>query len=243
MKIAIFSDVHSNLPALEAVLRDIDGQKVDARVCLGDTVGYNASPGECLERVRTVSDTVIQGNHDLYSATDEDLSDFNPVARSGVEYSRKNLSPAQKDWLRALPLVKAEGDHVYVHASLYSPEDWIYVSSPLEAILHFREQKTPVAFCGHTHRPVVWYLDNEQPLDTLRPRARMKLDQPGRYLVNVGSVGQVRDGDPRACYVIYEPEKRVLNYRRVEYNIATAQREILAAGLPPFLAMRLQAGM
>src|SRR5439155_11769937 len=114
-------------------------------------------------------------------------------------------------------------------ASLFSPEDWIYVSSPLEAMLHFREQTTPVAFCGHTHRPVVWFLDEKGSLDGLRPRDRMKLDKPGKYLVNVGSVGQVRDGDPRACYVIYEPEKRALRYRRIEYPIQAAQKKILAA--------------
>jgi diadenosine tetraphosphatase ApaH/serine/threonine PP2A family protein phosphatase len=242
MKIAIFSDVHSNLPALDAVLKDIDEQEVNLRVCLGDTVGYNADPADCLERVRAVSDAVIQGNHDLYSATSEGLADFNPVARAGVEFSRKNLTDAQKKWLHALPLVKNANDHTYVHASLFSPEDWIYVSSPLEAMLHFREQKTPVAFCGHTHRPVVWHSD-DGPIEAFRPRERMKLDKPGKYLVNVGSVGQVRDGDPRACYVIYEPEKRALRYRRIEYDIHAAQKIILAAGLPPFLAMRLQAGM
>lgn len=242
MKIAIFSDVHSNLPALEAVLKDIDAQQVDQRVCLGDTVGYNADPAACLDRVRKVADVVVQGNHDLYSANKEALEDFNPVARAGVEYSRKHLVEEQKKWLRTLPLVKNAGAYTYVHASLFEPKDWIYVSSPLEAMLHFREQTTPVAFCGHTHRPVVWHSD-DGPIEATRPRDRMKLDKPGKYLVNVGSVGQVRDGDPRACYVIFEPEKHTLRFRRIEYDIAAAQQKIIAAGLPHFLALRLQAGM
>jgi predicted phosphodiesterase len=243
MNIAIFSDVHSNLPALEAVLKDMEAQGVDSKVCLGDVVGYNAEPAACLKKVREVCDCVIQGNHDQASATDMDLMDFNPLARAGIEYSRDHLSEPDRRYLRELPLVRVADGWTCVHASLYEPAEWVYVTSPLEAALHFHEQTTPIAFCGHTHRPMIWFVDDAGEIGIAKSREIIRLNKPRKYLVNVGSVGQVRDGDPRACYAIFDPETKAVRFRRVDYSVEDAQKKILAAALPPFLALRLQVGI
>ena len=146
MKIAIFSDVHSNLPALKAVLTDIKKQRASMQFCLGDIVGYNAEPAECVQRVRETCDYVIQGNHDEACALDLDIADFSSIAQAGIKYSRAHLSAEHKQYLRDLPLLKTTDRWTYVHASLADPSEWYYVDSPREALLHFREQRTPVAF-------------------------------------------------------------------------------------------------
>lgn len=243
MKIAIFSDVHSNLPALEAVLTDIKRQCASMLVCLGDIVGYNAEPAACVERVRETCDCVIQGNHDEACAVDLDISDFSSIAEAGVKYSRAHLPAEHKQYLRDLRLFKTTERWTYVHASLAEPSEWYYVNSPREALLHFCEQRTPVAFCGHTHRPLVWFRDRSGKLGIERPRALVALYRPAKYLVNVGSVGQSRDRDPRACYTIFDTDNNAIHFRRISYNVRATQKKILAAGLPEVLALRLELGL
>jgi diadenosine tetraphosphatase ApaH/serine/threonine PP2A family protein phosphatase len=243
MKIAIFSDVHSNLPALEAVLTDIKRQRASIQVYLGDIVGYNAEPARCVERVRETCDDVIQGNHDEACAVDLDIADFSSIAQAGIKYSRAHLSAEHKQYLRDLPLLKTTDRWTYVHASLAEPGEWHYVDSPREALLHFREQRTPVAFCGHTHRPLVWLRDKSGELAIEKPRAIVTLDRPAKYLVNVGSVGQNRDHDPRACYTIFDTDNNVIQFRRISYDVRATQKKILAAGLPKLLAWRLELGL
>jgi diadenosine tetraphosphatase ApaH/serine/threonine PP2A family protein phosphatase len=243
MKIAIFSDVHSNLPALEAVLTDIKRQGVSMQVCLGDIVGYNAEPAVCVERVRRACDYVIQGNHDKASAVDLDIADFSSIAQAGIKYSRAHLSAQHKQYLRDLPLLKTTDRWTYVHASLAEPSEWYYIDSPREALLHFRAQQTPVAFCGHTHRPLVWLRDKSGEVAAERPRPVVALNRPAKYLINVGSVGQNRDRDPRACYTIFDTDKNSIEFRRISYDVRATQKKILAAGLPKVLAWRLELGL
>ncbi len=146
-------------------------------------------------------------------------------------------------YLRDLPLLKTTDRWTYVHASLAEPSEWYYVDSPREALLHFREQRTPVAFCGHTHRPLVWLRDKSGELAMEQPRAVVALNRPAKYLVNVGSVGQNRDRDPRACYTIFDTDNNAIQFRRISYDVRVTQKKILAAGLPKVLAWRLGLGL
>ena len=242
MRIAIYSDVHSNLEALKAVVEDIESQRIDLRICLGDTVGYNANPVECLALVKENADIVIKGNHDAACAGEEDLAFFSPLALAGIVYSRQKLSPADVSYLKKLPLRKDRDEATYVHASLFDPDEWDYVLTTDDALLHFSDQTSKLCFCGHTHAPVIWMKPPGSPVKMIRSGTGRDLDDESRYLVNVGSVGQNRDGDPRACYVVFDTDARKLTYRRVTYPVEKAQQAVRDAGLPEILAVRLQLG-
>jgi predicted phosphodiesterase len=240
-RIAIFSDIHSNLEALHAVMEDMREQKINSFICLGDVVGYNANPSECLQAVRALNCPVIRGNHDNEASSDNDLVGYRDLARISMGYSRLHLSAEEKQYLGSLPLMAEEGHFSIVHASLFKPEEFLYVDSPLEAAYHFMAQGTQLCFCGHTHVPQVYTKSGR--IVVLEGAYDFQLERGIQYLVNVGSVGQPRDRDWRACYVIYDPDERTVRFRRVQYDIGTAQRKIEEAGLPQALADRLLAGV
>lgn len=242
MRVALFSDIHSNLLALQAVLKDLRPRQVDHLICLGDIVGYNARPVECLKTVRETGADVVMGNHDLYAVTDADLKWFNPVARAGLEYSRKQLSPAQKKWLMNLPLRRDYKGFTAVHASLSHPEQWEYVTTLESAEAHFAFQEEPVCFIGHTHQVRVHRYDGKRAR-SIRVPARLNLKKELKYLINVGSVGQPRDQEPKASYVVYDMSECRIEFYRVRYQVLRAADEILNAGLPQFLAFRLLKGV
>lgn len=239
---AIFSDVHSNLEALQAVLADMEAQGARRRFCLGDTVGYSANPAQCLELVRSLGCPVIKGNHDAAAANDKELPEMNVSAQAGIEYSRRKLTPAQRTWLEQLPMVHTEGGCEFVHGSLDAPSDWWYVIEPEDAWMHFESQTLPISFCGHSHDPMFWHLDSEERMIMSHGEGRIQLPTGGKTLINVGSVGQPRDGDPNACYVIFNPKARWVEFRRVPYEVAKTRRKILRAKLPKFSAQRLSVG-
>jgi predicted phosphodiesterase len=241
MRLALISDVHSNWEALEAVERDIRRQRADEVICLGDIVGYGADPGLCLDFIREQKWTCLMGNHDEAACDTADLQGYSELAKAGIQYTREALSEEQKRWLGSRPRVmKAHGAEM-VHSSLCEPEQWYYVTDELAAELSFQEQQLRVCFYGHTHVSCVWErMEDSITLET-RPRVR-NLNRALKYLVNVGSVGQPRDRNPRACYVLWEPEAERVVFRRVVYDIETAQRKIRAAGLPMALASRLALG-
>lgn len=236
--LAIFSDVHSNLEALQAALADMEG--IPRRFCLGDTVGYAADPALCVEEIRALDCPVLMGNHDEAVATNMPLEGMNTPAQAGIEFSRRELTPAQRSWLAALPLSLEEDGHQFIHGSLFDP--WEYVIDPEDAWLHFSEQTAPVCFCGHTHRPMLWHLDDAGHLTCLKGVGTIRLPREGKTLVNVGSVGQPRDYNPDACYVIYDPRRHEVEFRRVPYDIGLARRKIAEARLPKFTAQRLLEG-
>lgn len=241
MRIAIFSDIHSNLEALEAVLEDMDKQRVDAKICLGDIVGYSANPAECLDRVATLAIPTLLGNHDQVCTSNDPLEGYNDLAKEGIAFSRKHLGKRHVEFLRGLPMTHEFDGVSYVHSSLHQPESWVYVLSYHEAALHFSAQRTGVAFCGHTHQPVIF--EENRPMRAYLCVRKVKLQADRHYLINVGSVGQPRDGDSRACYGIYDGVSRRFEFRRVRYDIEAAQKKILDAGLSPILAARLKAAM
>ncbi len=238
---AILGDIHSNIEALNTVLDDCRSQGVTDFLCTGDVIGYNASPRECIEIIRSLGCPVVKGNHDHYvSNLGVNLNDFQPHAAHVIEWTREQLSQDDMDWLSNLPYsVIAMGLNI-VHATNDFPENFGYVFDNLQAEANFIKQKTPLCFHGHTHCPMI-YEKSMNGVWRIDPQD-IKLPLGKKYFINVGSVGQPRDGDPRATYVIYEPATRTVRFRRLEYDVAGAQARIRSAGLPERLAERLQYG-
>lgn len=239
MRIALFGDIHANLEALEAVLADASQQDVTDYVCTGDIVGYNADPSACLEIVRDMNCPTVKGNHDEDAAGSHSLDSMNPVAAAALEWTREQITDEQRQWLTRLRMVRQVSQFTVVHSTLDQPAKWNYVTNRFDAMANFSYQFTQICFHGHTHVPRI-YAKSDRVQEIV---ADSVVIEPGlKYFVNIGSVGQPRDGDWRACYAIYDLESRMIVFRRVEYDIATTQEKILAAGLPPMLAERIQEG-
>ena len=240
MRIAIFGDIHANLEGLNAVLEDARSLECSHFVCIGDIVGYNANPKECLEIVRDLDCPVVKGNHDEFcSRKDVDLDRLNPLARSTMSWTRDQLDDDDKEWLDELKLVRQVRDFTIVHSTLDSPGAWAYVSNKFDAMASFNYQYTPVCFFGHTHVPK--FFIKTLSVESLRSDHCM-IDAGKKYFINVGSVGQPRDGDWRAAYAMYDLNAKRVSIRRIEYDIATTQKKIIEAGLPKSLADRLALG-
>jgi predicted phosphodiesterase len=245
MRYLVISDIHSNLEALEAVLRA--AQKHDAVLVLGDLVGYGADPNAVVERVRALAPAaIVRGNHDKVAAGLDTAEDFNPMARSAAQWTRDALSPATLEYLRALP----EGPHVVnqtVEICHGSPLDEdLYVVADLDAARSIAVSKVPVCLFGHTHVALSARMDGQRRLEIEAPQGHpefeTRIEPDCKYLINPGSVGQPRDGDARAAYAIADTDKKLVTLYRVAYPIEAAQKKILEAGLPPMLAYRLGMG-
>ncbi|MDR5708590.1 MAG: metallophosphoesterase family protein [Armatimonadota bacterium] len=242
MRYAILSDIHANLDALETVLQDLRGQRVDRVVCLGDFVGYGPEPNECVEHLRPMLHLALVGNHDLAAIGRLNPERFNIFARMAIEWTRQRLAPSVRAYLASLP-PRAEGDGVlFVHGSPRDPVEE-YVLDPVTADENFRSEPFDICFFGHSHLPV-WFLHNgvRTAMRHLPPNAPVHLEEGMRHLVNVGSVGQPRDGDPRAAYLIYDAEARTMELRRIVYPIEVVQQKMRAAELPRPLWARLAEG-
>lgn len=239
MKYAIIADIHANLEALQVVLDDAQKQKCTHYACLGDVVGYNANPKECLDIVRGMNMPCVKGNHDEYCSADTHAEGFNPHAAEAVTWTREQLSEEDRKWLRELKYIRLVASFSIVHATLDGPQRWGYVFNKLDAAASFTYQNTAVCFHGHTHVPVAFIRDS-----VIRGGSYTKFRvEPGRkYFVNVGSVGQSRDGVAKATYAIYDVDDSSIELRRLDYDIATTQAKIRAAGLPERLAERLAQG-
>jgi len=240
MRYALFGDIHANLEAFEAVLEDASQMGVTNYACLGDIVGYNADPAACLEIVREMKCPTVKGNHDEEASTNTPLDSMNSVAAAALEWTRQQLSDEQQMWLKRLRMVRQVADFTLVHSTLDQPENWDYVSNRFDAMANFSYQFTPICFHGHTHVPRVYIKTDNKAKEVAAEL--IEIEARSKYFINVGSVGQPRDGDSRACYVIYDPELRQMVFRRVNYDIAKAQAKIIAAGLPQMLAERLGEG-
>ena len=239
MRFAVFADIHANLEALEAVLADAQSNHCTHYVCLGDVVGYNANPHECVQRIRELDCPVVKGNHDEQASLAEDLSGFNPLAEEAINWTRDNLTEEDKLWLRELRFTRQVRDFTIVHATLDTPHKWGYVFNNLDAGASFNYQHNQICFYGHTHAPKAYVRDTSVQAV---PFERLRIEPQKKYFINVGSVGQPRDGDWRSAYCIYHPAQGYVELRRVEYDIYTAQDKIVDAGLPQRLADRLAQG-
>ncbi len=223
MLFALFSDIHGNMNALEAVLEDILCHKPDKVICLGDLVGYGAHPNEVVDAVREVSDVVLAGNHDHAAVGLQDITWFNQYAHRAAVWTGETLTDENTEYLKNLPYTHKEQSLFFCHASPRTPEGWPYVFTDLDAAYAMEVSPCPTAFIGHTHVP------NDH-----RTRS-------GR-LINVGSAGQPRDGNPKAAYTLFDNVTGARKLVRLDYEIKTAAKAILDAGLPGFLADRLMMG-
>src|SRR5271170_6730389 len=239
MRYAIIADIHANLEAFQVVLADIKTQKVQQIVCLGDVVGYNANPKECLDMVRAMNIPVVKGNHDEYCSSEDHLEGFNPHAAEAVVWTRNQLTIEDRRWLRDLKYSRMVDNFTIVHATLDAPQRWGYVFDKLAAAASFTYQNTPVCFFGHTHVPVAFIRDSQIRGGTY---SKFKVEPGRKYFLNVGAVGQPRDNNPKAAYVVYDMNEGSIELRRLAYDIPAAQKKIIDAGLPPRLAERLAVG-
>lgn len=239
MRYGIFGDIHGNFEALEAVLVDMQDQGVTHPLCLGDVVGYGADPVACLQWVQQLNCPIVKGNHDEEAAHDGPLDHFSERAAIAMQWTREQLSAEQRQFLKDLRYRRQMGDFILVHASLDSPGQWSYINNALEAAASFNYQLDPLCFIGHTHVPKVFVKNAEIDTETY---STLAIEPKRKYLINAGSVGQPRDGDWRAAYVIYDEEARTVELRRVPYDLAKAQAKIVAVGLPKSLADRLIEG-
>lgn len=240
-RIAVFSDIHGNLHALQAVLKAIDDLGIEEMICLGDVVGYGARPNECVGLLRERGIITLAGNHDHAAIDRTDITFFNDIAKQAVYWTREELTPENLEWLGKLPYVHEIAPKFYfVHASPRDPEAWNYVLTFGEARSCFEAFEHTVCFIGHSHQPAVVEKSGSElscPEGHLVP-----LRDGCRYLVNVGSVGQPRDRNPAACFVHVNLDANEIHYVRVDYEIEAAQEAIAEAKLPPELAERLAYG-
>jgi len=246
IRYAILSDVHGNLEALTAVLGDAAATGAHAVLCLGDLVGYGADPVACVERVGERATAVVAGNHEHGAVGLLTLEWFNPVAKAAALWTRGRLDDDHCRYLESLPLTTTVEEATLVHASPRHPEEWDYLVSAEDGFEVFGDFQTRLCFVGHSHRPDVWSLGSSGPEYTgylAAPRARVRLEDGRRYIINVGSVGQPRDRDPRAAYAIWDRDERTVSIRRVNYDHRRAAEKIIAVGLPRSLADRLAHGV
>ncbi len=244
MRYLILSDIHGNWEALAAVAAHARGA-YDAVACCGDLVGYCVDPNAAIDWVRANVGVVVRGNHDKACAALEDLEWFNPIARAAAEWTRRTLTPANLEYLRNLPKGPAVVESFQIlHGSPLDEDDYLISAFEAMQIRDYLEKQ--VSFFGHTHLQggfvCGWNGVRRIEGPWLGEVTAVDLDPDTWYLLNPGSVGQPRDGDPRAAYAIYNPGAHVVEYRRVEYDVAAAQRKIREAGLPEILALRLETG-
>jgi predicted phosphodiesterase len=243
MRVAVLSDIHANLAALEAVLAGLG--PVDAVWHLGDVVGYGADPNEVIERLAEVGAVGVRGNHDAATLGSVDLELFNPAARQALEWTREAITDRSLAWLAALPEHLVVEEFLLVHGSPREPI-WEYVTTSGAAragIEALSRHGASVGLHGHTHVPVAWsdadgIVEAYEPIDGWTHRYRVGAD-----LLNPGSVGQPRDGDPRASFCVIDTNESEATWRRVEYPIAATQARMAAVGMPSFLVRRLSVGV
>jgi predicted phosphodiesterase len=239
-RVGIFSDIHGNLPALEAVLEAMENEDCDYMVCCGDVVGYGAFPNECCEVLRERGIPTIVGNHDHAALGKTDISYFNEIAKHAIKWTRKELSEDNTQWLDELEYTLDYNNLYFVHASPESPHEWKYVLTMGEARLNFRHFEEKACFIGHSHQPFIIESHHNNLFCSTRPEIDIKEER--RYLINVGSVGQPRDRNYRACYTICDLEREKIEIKRVDYDLQRARDAIKSQNLPHQLAERLAAG-
>lgn len=246
MRYAVISDIHANLEALQATLDDIEDQDVQKIVCLGDIVGYYPNPNECTEICRKNHFWCLRGNHDDAVAGICGIEDFNPTAKEALLWTANNLKTDNKEWLYHLPeqiivnnsFLAVHGSPWHSHAYIFSPESVTRAFSYLQS--HFPHIR--LCFFGHTHQRAIYYYSSNGVSQKMLPKTKIRINKTGLYLINPGSVGQARDGKPGASYVIYDTEKKEMEFRHVLYDVNLTQRKTAAAGLPAVLAERLKVG-
>jgi diadenosine tetraphosphatase ApaH/serine/threonine PP2A family protein phosphatase len=240
VRYAVLSDIHGNLQALRAVLKAVDDMELDHLVCLGDVVGYGANPNEVIELISERSEMTIRGNHDEAALDPSQEAYFNAWAVEAIRWTREQLTDESVSFLSELPYVNRLDDVLLVHASPRDPEKWRYILSPQAAAAEFDAFEESFCLIGHSHVPMIVLRTEVGASELLEDE--VALPAGARVIMNVGSVGQPRDGDPRACFAVLDIEDRSASLVRVRYDAEAAHRLIIEAGLPFFLGERLLLG-
>lgn len=239
MRIAIISDIHGNREALDVVLAEIDRMEIEKIFCLGDVIGYGPDPGYCVETIAGRSEMTLAGNHEYAVLGKINVDYFNPHARQATLWTRDQLTEAQLQAIAAYPLVHVWDKCTFVHGTLDSPDLFDYIQNSYDAHLSLERLETRVCFIGHSHVPVA-FLQTDAITYSLDPR--VDLSRAQKSIVNVGSVGQPRDGNPNASFAVFDTDTEVVELHRLPYDLEETQRKIMEAGLPTFLAERLAVG-
>lgn len=248
MRIGLFSDVHGNLTALEAVLEAYASMNIDRYICLGDVVGYGPWPNECCDRVRPLVDFCIVGNHDAAVSGRMDYNYYYDAARTVLDYHASLLSPENMAWLESLPYQRTEDGICFSHGSPVNPDAFDYVFNPVQAagLLEHWDELAPITVMGHSHLTKSFALRKRSGIDAveeLKP-PRMRFEDDARYIITVGSVGQPRDNDARACFTVLDTDERSLEFHRVDYDIAAVAARIFDdSKLTPDFGKRLFLGI
>lgn len=241
MRVAIISDVHANLEALKAVAKDIEKSSIEKVIFLGDAVGYGADPNACVKMINSLCDIKLLGNHDYVSLGLEQPRYFNQMAQESIIWTQNKLSKKSIETISDFDMESSFLDYFLVHATPENPAEWNYLLSIEEAEANFDSFAQNFCFVGHSHIPVVFCRKPSGEIILIDEDDHQAV--PGcRYIINVGSVGQPRDGNPDACYVILDTEQRQFGYRRVAYDLAGTQKKMTKANLPEFLISRLASG-
>ncbi|MBI1911601.1 MAG: metallophosphoesterase family protein [Deltaproteobacteria bacterium] len=243
MRYAVISDIHSNLEAFSAFIDEVENLDINKIICLGDIVGYNANPNECIDIIRKKKIICVMGNHDSRASGLEDPFDFNLQAQTAIYWTRHALNAENKEFLRNLPrTLLIDNKFLAVHGSIDDTDT--YILGERSALRNFdllREMGRPnLCFFGHTHVPVT-FAEHDGSAD-IKTDQTIKIEKGVNYLINPGSIGQPRDRDPRASFIIYDTRKSIVTFHRIEYDIQSTAEKILAAGLPERLAERLKLG-
>jgi len=241
VQLALISDIHANLEALTAVLDHCQSQGAERIICLGDVIGYGANPVECLELVSKQCDLTLMGNHEYAALGLVSTQSYNEVARTATEWTRNMLDDHDLELLADLPMEHSQDDMFFVHSSPFEPDRWHYIVSPESALLAFQHLEEQICFFGHSHVPMV-FEENPRGLPYCYPGESFVIKPEKRYLVNTGSVGQPRDNDPRASYVMVDTEAREVLFHRLAYDISATQQRMAQAELPEALISRLAVG-
>jgi predicted phosphodiesterase len=241
MKIALISDIHANQEALEKVLRDIEKQGAEKIHFLGDAVGYGCNPNECVGLIKKHCDIKILGNHDYAALGLESAETFNKAARASLEWTQNALTQKSMEILADFEMSAEFLNYKLVHATPDQPDEWKYIFSVDHAIEQFDCFSQVACFLGHSHMPVM-FIQHKSGEVTAHFKTKHEMTDDKKYIINVGSVGQPRDKDSRACYMLVDAVHGTLEYRRVEYDIKKTQQKMTKAQLPEFLIERLAVG-
>ena len=241
MRYGIFSDIHSNLEALDAVIEDYKKEEIDRYLCIGDVVGYAANPKECIGKVKRLAMVTVAGNHDWASVNLFSTEYFNPNALEAVSWTARNLDEQSRYFLEHLILVYKNEDLTMVHGTLDEPGDFSYMTDGYIASRTFELLETNICFVGHTHVFGVFIKSKDGRIQ-YQEESSIDIKEDNKYIINVGSVGQPRDANPQAAYCIYDTEKKNVQIQRISYDIQATRQKIINEGLPRFLGERLLMG-
>ncbi|MFZ5516314.1 MAG: metallophosphoesterase family protein [Candidatus Zhuqueibacterota bacterium] len=241
MRYAIISDIHSNLEALETVLKLIEKEHIDKIFCLGDVVGYGPFPNECLNLVKQNCEVILTGNHDFACIEKSELLYFNQFAKEAIEWTVTQLSDETLREIANLPLEHKGDNYCLVHSNPYAPSSWDYILSIDDAIFNFSKFNEQLCFIGHSHQPII-YIENRDANYSFTTDRELEIKEGHRYIINVGSVGQPRDNNPKSAFGIFDTQTRSYQLKRISYDIHKTYDAMRSFGLPEFLAERIFVG-